>query len=133
MKREELARVIESANRRITWDEALEIADAVTAAMGDETAELRARRKAPETSKIGTDRIKAGTVMDEVLYLIRVSTIGMTDDDLERKTGRSHQSVSAARNTLMRRGYVGATEKRRNTRYGNPAVVYAWTGKEVQR
>ena len=29
---------------------------------------------------------------------------GFTDDELERRLGRSHQSVSAARNTLMRRG-----------------------------
>lgn len=143
MNRDEMAAVIELANREWARNSdrrprAYAIADAVIAAQGDEEAELRARRNAPETSRHATDKIRQGTISDMALGMFRYAArhpevLGFTDDELEIGLGRSHQSVSAARNTLMRRGYVVATDERRQTRWGNPAVVYVWTGKEPVR
>ena len=116
------------------------MAKALVAAQGDEDAQLRARRNAPETSHQATDKIRAGSLGDHVLKLFVSDALadeerggGWTDDELEQALNRSHQSVSASRNTLMRRGYVAATDERRNTRWGNPAVVYVWTGKDPVR
>lgn len=131
MKRERLIRVIEEVLEGPFWHVTRErIADKVLAAYGDEQAELRARRKAPETSHDAVAKIREGTVMAEALGCFQaVGRGGLIDDELESMMNRTHQSASSARNTLMRRGFVAPTEYRRLTRYGNPAVVYAWTGK----
>jgi len=138
--------VMEKAWRRWVVDNSggsviVALANAVIAAQGDENAQLRARRDAPETSRQVMDKIRAGSLGDHVLKLFFTASLhpnpdtgeGWTDDELEQALNRSHQSVSAARNTLMRRGYVVATDERRNTRWGNPAVVYVWTGKDPVR
>lgn len=49
---------------------------------------------------------------------------GLTDDDLERILKRAHQSVSATRNALVADGWLEDSGARRETRYGNPAVVW---------
>lgn len=49
---------------------------------------------------------------------------GCTDDELEFLMGWSHQTVSAARNSLMEDGLVVDSGERRNTRHGNPAIVW---------
>ncbi len=41
-----------------------------------------------------------------------------TDDELEQHLGLTHQSVSAARRTLVIRGLARATDERRLTRSG---------------
>lgn len=49
---------------------------------------------------------------------------GLTDDDLEQMLSRSHQSVSGARNTLMKDGLVVDSGRRRKNRYGNDSIVW---------
>jgi len=110
-----------------------DVVNAVVAFQGDETFELRARKNAPATSNTAVDRIKTGTAQSQVLHYFQSSSRGWTDDQLERATGRSHQSVSSVRNILMNKGYVRDTGTTRLTRSGNPAVVYVYTGKEVVR
>lgn len=57
---------------------------------------------------------------------------GHTDDQMEVTLGRSHQSVSAARYTLVEQGWVRALTSHgetvlRPTRAGNPAIVWTLT------
>lgn len=49
---------------------------------------------------------------------------GMTDDEIEYVTGWSHQSVSAARNTLMNDGLIEDSGEVRKTKYGHDAIVW---------
>lgn len=81
----------------------------------------------PETAKTAARRSmpKAGTRRGEVYRLIqRAGEQGLTDDELEYKTGKSHQSVSATRNTLMNDGLIEASGFRRRTRWGNDAIAW---------
>lgn len=91
--------------------------------------EFRVRRSAPDTSKAISTKVASGTFQEEVLNLFRYTgparrAHGWTDDELEQHTGRTHQSVSAARNTLMRKGYIADSGQRRKTRSGNDAIVW---------
>lgn len=141
MNRAEMIPVVKDAIDGWAWtsetpvEEA--IVDALIAAMKDDAAVFRVRKNAPETSRRITDVVREGTVQDHILnqFMLDFSGlgIGLTDDDLERLTGRAHQSVSAARNHLVKRGYVTDSGQRRKNRYGNPAVVWLWTGKRVKR
>lgn len=103
---------------------------------GDDDAEFRVRKNAPDTSKAIVDKIRSSSLQAVMLRAFQMPTradgTGWTDDELEVYFQRTHQSVSATRNTLMRKGYVEPTEARRKTRSGNPAIVYAWTGKEAR-
>lgn len=77
---------------------------------------------------------RSGTFKAELLALINTHPHGLTDDEMERLTGRSHQSVSAARNSLMHDGHIKAHTTagqpvRRRTRYANEAQV--WVGVSV--
>lgn len=108
--------------------------DAMLAEMGDDTAEFHVRKDAPETSKAIVDKIRGGSLQDKMLFQYQASSKryggdGFTDDEMEQIMGRTHQSVSATRNTLMRKGYLVDSGVRRRTRSGNDAIVYVWTGK----
>lgn len=101
----------------------------VTALHGRDTSHQAAAKAAP----------RYGTVRAQVLAAIegRPSGYGATDDELEALTGRSHQSLSACRNSLMRDGLIepqpgpdGATVKR-PTRHGNDAT--AWRATDAGR
>lgn len=106
------------------------IVDKMVADLGDDFADFHVRRTAPDTSKAIVDKIRAGSLQDAMLALfITWSVSGLTDDEIETRMGRTHQSVSACRNTLMRKGYVVDSGKRRRTRSGNEAIVWTWTGK----
>jgi hypothetical protein len=48
-----------------------------------------------------------------------------TDDDLEIRLGRSHQSVSGCRKKLVDDGWVVDTGQLKLNRYGNAATVWA--------
>jgi hypothetical protein len=50
-----------------------------------------------------------------------------TDDELEQRSGNSHQTISSARNWLVEAGWVQDSGKRRNTRSGRQAVVWELT------
>lgn len=109
-----------------------DVIDAIIAAMGDERARFRVRKDAPETSKAIVDKIRTGTLQQVMLDAFRNKAYvfgGATDDEMERFLGRSHQSVSATRNTLVRKGYLVDSGHRRPTRSGNQAIVWTWTGK----
>jgi predicted transcriptional regulator len=49
---------------------------------------------------------------------------GLTDDEIERLTGYTHQSASSSRNSLMNDGFVYASTVRRRTRQGQKAIVW---------
>lgn len=49
---------------------------------------------------------------------------GLTDEEIEYVTGWSHQSVSAARNTLMNDGLVEDSGVTRSTKQGYEAIVW---------
>lgn len=49
---------------------------------------------------------------------------GATDDELEYALGKSHQSVSAARNSLMEDDLIRDSGEKRPTRYDNEAIVW---------
>lgn len=87
---------------------------------------FRVGTNAPDTSKALEQKVKGGTFQSFVLDLFTQSRReeGWTDDELERATSRTHQSVSAARNTLMRKGYIIDSGQRRKTRSGNDAIVW---------
>jgi hypothetical protein len=112
------------------------IADALIAEAGDPDAVFRVSRKHPGTSKAIVSAIREGTLQDQVLAkFIYASHVGegRTDDEIEVMIGRSHQSVSAARNHLVKRGYLTDSGKTRINRWGNQATVWQYTGKEVER
>lgn len=70
-------------------------------------------------------RPRAGTRRYEVFKLIeKAGTNGLTDDELESLTGRSHQAVSATRNTLMNDGLIEESGHKRRTQWGNLAIAW---------
>jgi hypothetical protein len=106
------------------------VADAILAAAGDPTATFHVRRDAPDTSKAIVDKVREGTLQAEMLRLFAVGHgVDWTDDELEQALARTHQSVSATRNTLARKGYLVDSGRRRKTRSNNDAIVWVHTGK----
>jgi len=117
--------------------EATVVVDAILPLLGNEDALFRVHNDAPETSKAIVEKIREGTLQDDVLALFvnlhRAGGIGATDDDIEVSLKRSHQSVSGARNTLVRKGYLVDSGERRLNRYGNLAIRWCYTGREIVR
>jgi len=110
--------------------EATAVVDAILPLLGDDDFEPHARRNSPTTSHEVFDKIRRSSLQERLLYLFtQAPDGGFTDDELEVKTGLSHQSVSASRNTLMHKGYVVDSGSKRRTRSGNRAIVYIWTRK----
>lgn len=76
---------------------------------------------------------KTGTLRESVYNAIDHRGVeGATDDELEIELGRAHQSVSGARNSLMKDGLLEDSGLRRTTRYGNPAIVWYIAGNNFQ-
>jgi hypothetical protein len=68
---------------------------------------------------------KSGSIRRAVYDMIEASGHqGMTDDELERAMGKSHQTVSARRNGLMGDRLVCDSGLKRITRTKSPAVVW---------
>ncbi|QDP65715.1 MAG: hypothetical protein GOVbin1773_10 [Prokaryotic dsDNA virus sp.] len=87
--------------------------------------------KGSETSKAAADSIKhiAPSIEREVLgYFLGHMGIpngdGFTDDELETRMQRSHQTVSARRRGLEQKGLIEKTGLKRKTRSGRAAMVY---------
>ena len=81
----------------------------------------------PETAQAMQGQVlpKSGSIKREVYDRIRsAGARGMTDDEAEQVTCRSHQTVSGMRNMLMNDGWVVDSGTRRKTRYGNDAIVW---------
>jgi hypothetical protein len=66
-----------------------------------------------------------GSLRRTLYDALRLSRHGMTDDEMEFFLARPHQTVSSLRNGLMNDGWVVDSGLRRQTRYGNDAIV--WT------
>lgn len=100
----------------------------------DEAAVPRARRNAGKTSREGVARIRAGSVLEQVIGLYAphhsAYTRGLTDDEMEFHLHRAHQSVSSARNTLVAKGLLYDSGETRKTRSGNNATVWKRTTRE---
>lgn len=82
------------------------------------TAHEAARKAMPRS---GTRRFTVYRLIEQAGTTNRV---GMTDDELEKATAKSHQSVSATRNTLMNDGLIEDSGLRRRTQWGNEAIVW---------
>ena len=83
-------------------------------------------KKHPDTSHAIVQKMREGTLKAEILGLLTQPRHrwGLTDDQLEMKLNRSHQSVSGSRNNLVKNGLVMDSKRRRETRYGNEAIVW---------
>lgn len=93
-------------------------------------AVTRTRHDAPQTSHdaAANAKLKVGSLRYDVHRSIGFAGIeGRTDDELEEILVRSHQSVSAARNTLVNDGLLVDSGIRRKTRTGNDAIVWIIT------
>lgn len=91
--------------------------------VNDNTVRLTSRPTDTQSAAARKAVLKAGTRRKEVFDLI-VQHGGLTDDEIETITGYAHQSASAARNSLMRDGYVWDSGERRVNRLGNPSIVW---------
>jgi hypothetical protein len=86
-------------------------------------AKPKVRTGAPDTSKAIEPKLNSG--LGRVLDLLRTHPErGHTDDELEEWTGRTHQSVSAARRNGVIKGLIYDTGEKRKTRSGNDAIVW---------
>ena len=64
-------------------------------------------------------------VRERILAMIGAAAdYGRTDDEMEAETGLRHQTLSATRRGLAKRGEVVDSGKRRNTRSGRKAIVW---------
>lgn len=77
--------------------------------------------------------LRAGKFNHIVFWLIFDTDGGLADHEMERILNRSHQSLSATRNTLMNKGYIIASGEIRKTEYGNDAAVWVPTEWAVAR
>jgi predicted transcriptional regulator len=87
-----------------------------------------------DTSRAAAESIAddAATLRDQVLDLIRASTDGLTTDEVEMRLGLNHQTASPRVWELHKRGLIGDSGKRRETRSGRMARVYrALTTEEI--
>lgn len=84
----------------------------------------------PETSHVAAAKVKprSGLVRRDVYdEIARRGATGATDDEIETALGRSHQSVSGARNTLFNDDLIRDSGARRKTRYSNDAIAWVVT------
>lgn len=111
------------------------IIKAVESYFGDDDAEFRVGRNAPDTSREVSDKIKASSlgaqIMERFVWYGTERPLLWTDEDIEKAFNRKHQSASAARNTLVRKGYLVDSGQRGKTESGNSAILWRWTGKQV--
>ena len=79
----------------------------------------------PTTSQQMQQRMmpRSGTLRRQLFDLIATHG-GLSDYELEQHTGRSHQSVSASRNTLMNDGFIEDSGWRRLNGFGNACIVW---------
>ena len=78
-----------------------------------------------ETSKEAAKSIDAGTIRSRVHKLIEdMGCLGATDEELEKKLGMRHQTVSARRRELVLMGKAKDSGVKRRTGSGRKAVVW---------
>lgn len=88
---------------------------------------VRTRHDAPETSHLAAaaEKMRVGSTRYDIYRCILLKTTeGLTDEELEGILGKKHQTVSAARNTLMNDGLIVDSGQRRKTTSGHEAIVW---------
>lgn len=93
-------------------------------------------RNHPETAKQAAAKAlpRSNTLRRTVFDLIAESGArGVTDDEVEQVLGRSHQSISACRNSLLKDGHIQDSGKIRLTRWKNEAIAWVVTDPEQMR
>lgn len=109
----------------------------VRSMLGDEG--IATGTHSPMTSHTAVKAMRSGTMKHKVFWLIASRTNGLTDYETEQILMRTsalsgkHQSVSGARNRLMRDGYVEDSGKTRLTDSKSPAIVWVVTEWARQR
>lgn len=95
-------------------------------------------RRHPTTAKRAAVRAfpRSGTKRRLIVEWLAVrhhdGSVGATDDEIEHHFGWTHQSASAARNTLMNDGYVEDSDYRRKVAHsGNDAIVWKITAHAI--
>lgn len=80
----------------------------------------------PDTSQRAAQKAlpNSGTVRRRVYDFVASREFGATDDEIEIALDKTHQSVSAARNTLMNDGWLVDSGEERMTRSNSPAKVW---------
>lgn len=95
---------------------------------------MRLSRKATDTQRAAVKKTlpRSGTKQALLWDLVNAAgDYGLTDDEIEVKTGWTHQSASANRNTLMMKGLLIDSGQRRNNRRGLSCIV--WTSVSQSR
>jgi hypothetical protein len=88
---------------------------------------LRLSRKATDTQRnaVNLTLPRSGTKGAALWeWFMDAGDFGLTDDEVERKTGWTHQSASAMRNGLMHRGLLKDSGQRRKNRRGLDCIVW---------
>lgn len=88
---------------------------------------MRLSRKATDTQRnaVNLTLPRSGTKSAAVWDLfVDAGDLGLTDDEIERTTGWTHQSASAIRNGLMHRGLLKDSGQRRKNRRGLDCIVW---------
>lgn len=113
------------------------LGDAIVALDNYEAAELTGEgapwARGSETSRTAASLavpVQASAREQIIAFLAAVPPMahpGYTDEQLERRLNRPHQTVSSARNWLVNNGWVRDSGERRPTRNGRMAVVWQLT------
>lgn len=86
---------------------------------------FRVSRKHPATSKAIEPKIAKSDYQVQVVNLIRgEGERGLTDKEGEALTGRTHESYSGCRRTLVLKGLIKDSGRKRRTPSGNWAIVW---------
>lgn len=94
-----------------------------------EAATTRVGELLPDTSHQMAAKAfpRSGTLRRRIVEAVLASRDGLTDYQLEEATGRTHQSVSSARNGLVNDSWLVNTGRTRMNRHGNEAIVWGPT------
>jgi hypothetical protein len=104
--------------------EALGLEMSARPALGNGAPDTSAEAAASMVNHVGT---LARLVFDEIAVVHESSGGGLTVDQVEQITRRSHQSVSARVNELRDKGWLVDSGQRRKTRSGRNAIVWVPT------
>lgn len=73
------------------------------------------------------------TIRQLLLSILNDRPCGLTCDQLETITRRSHQTVSASLHAIRKKGLIEDSGERRPTRSGRQAIVWVTTDDEYSR
>jgi hypothetical protein len=95
-------------------------------ALGIDQPRPAVRDDATDTSRSAARRIapKHGSMRRTIYQLVNQRTLGSTDRELEELTGWPHQTVSAARNSLVENGWLYDSGQRRRFLGSRESIVW---------